>query len=222
MRALLVVVLCAGCHHHASHAVPTTGDITGLAWDQDSGNALAGVKVEIASRSGMSAPGGLFDVDKIPPGTYTLKGTFRGQTSLDKDLVIKAGDTTFAKLPFKLAHEDLKVVVEEPARLSEITRYHPANVGPTGAQIEGVVIDTLSHKTVEGAVINIVAADKSTQQMVSDEHGHYKFENVAPGTYAISAYYSVTSRGQIEVRRSDIPVAGGEAVVVPLLVELEK
>ena len=40
-----------------------------------------------------------------------------------------------------------------------------------------------------------------------------------PGTYVISAYYSVGGHGEIEVRRSDVAVAGGEAVVVPLWIE---
>jgi hypothetical protein len=38
----------------------------------------------------------------------------------------------------------------------------------------------------------------------------------------VSAYYSISGRGQIEVRRSGIQVAAAEAVVVPLWIELAK
>ena len=66
-----------------------------------------------------------------------------------------------------------------------------------------------------------IDADARAQQTVSDNAGRYHFE-LAPGTYSISAYYSLGGRGQIEVRRSGIDVHAAEAVVVPLWVELAR
>jgi hypothetical protein len=40
--------------------------------------------------------------------------------------------------------------------------------------------------------------------------------------YSISAFYTVSGRGQIEVRRSGIELAGAEAVVVPLFIEMQR
>jgi hypothetical protein len=57
---------------------------------------------------------------------------------------------------------------------------------------------------------------------VSDGFGRYRFEAMMPGTYSISAYYSVSGRAQIEVRRSGIEVGGAEAVVVPLWIEMQR
>ncbi len=57
-------------------------------------------------------------------------------------------------------------------------------------------------------------------QTISDDEGRYRFDAVTPGVYAVSAYYAIGGRAQIEVRRSDIHVDGAEAVVVPLWVEL--
>ena len=77
-----------------------------------------------------------------------------------------------------------------------------------------------THGRIAGAVITAIGGPRSdTQQTVSDEHGRYRFLALAPGTYAISAYYTVSGHGQIEVRRSEIAVAGAEAVIVPLWLE---
>jgi hypothetical protein len=62
----------------------------------------------------------------------------------------------------------------------------------------------------------------TTQQTVSDDHGRYRFEQMRPGIYAISAYYSIGGRAQIEVRRSGIEVDRAEAVVVPLWIEMQR
>ncbi len=57
---------------------------------------------------------------------------------------------------------------------------------------------------------------------VTDDEGRYRFDDVEPGTYVVSAYYSIGGRAQFEIRRSDIAVAGGEAVIVPIWIEVAK
>jgi protocatechuate 3,4-dioxygenase beta subunit len=57
---------------------------------------------------------------------------------------------------------------------------------------------------------------------VTDDNGRYRFDQLQPGTYAISAYYSIGGRAQIEVRRSDISVAAREGVLVPLYIEMSR
>ena len=79
--------------------------------------------------------------------------------------------------------------------------------------------DTSTKERVPGAVVTAVTLAGQTEQTVSDDDGRYRFD-LAPGTYAVSAYYSIGGRGQIEVRRSGIAVAGAEAVSVPLWIEL--
>ena len=85
--------------------------------------------------------------------------------------------------------------------------------------IEGTVNDTSTRGRVPGAVVTAVHGEQ-TEQTISDDHGRFRFDGVAPGTYSVSAYYSVGGRGQIEDRRSEIAVAGSEAVLVPLWIEL--
>ena len=82
--------------------------------------------------------------------------------------------------------------------------------------------DSTSRLRVPGAVITATSPVMSDAvQAVSDEQGRFKFENLAPGVYALSAYYSVTAHGQIEVQRNGLQVVAGQALVVPLWVELE-
>ena len=63
---------------------------------------------------------------------------------------------------------------------------------------------------------------KETIQTVTDDHGRYRFDGLVPGTYEVSAYYSLGGHGQIELRRTDIEVTGAEAAIVPMWVELTK
>ena len=89
--------------------------------------------------------------------------------------------------------------------------------------IEGVVSEMQTRERVSGAVVTAVGGPRQeTLQTVTDTHGRYRFDSVLPGTYAISAYYSIGGRGQIEMRRSDILVEQKEAVVVPIWLELAK
>ena len=116
------------------------------------------------------------------------------------------------------------------------------NNGPAGATSVTVTIEgelhTLSGRTVDDAgfpiagvrvkvhgtrtrspVTAVGGPRDDTQQTISDAQGRYRFEPVVPGTYAVSAYYSVGGHAEIEIRRSAIIVAGAEAVVVPLWLE---
>ena len=99
----------------------------------------------------------------------------------------------------------------------------PKHVAKGAAIIEGTVNDLGSHERIVGAAVTAVGpgADGPALQTISDDQGRYKFDNVPPGIYVISTYYSVGGHGQIEVRRSDIDVAANTAVVVPLWMETQ-
>ena len=101
-------------------------------------------------------------------------------------------------------------------------RYRPAGADPTAGVIEGTVADMLSHERMRGAVVTIVRVGTlETHPTVTDDQGRYRLEGLAPGAYDVSAYYSVVRRGQLEVRRGNVDVVGGETVVVPLWLEVE-
>ena len=223
--AVTVAVAVAACHGGGApaHPRPTTGQITGFTFDRDSGYAVAGATIT-ALRDGSTAAaatttskaGGLFDLVPLVPGRYTLRATYLGQPSQVSGIEVTAGEATFTKLAFTPAHPDAPIATDS-ASLSEIL--HVKTPGTTA--LEGLALDTISRAGIAGAVVTAVGPvgpASTTQQVVSDDLGHYRLDT-APGTYTLSAYYSVGSHGQIEVRRADIVVAADETVFVPLLLE---
>lgn len=228
MLLILLVVACGGGQHAASsHHRPTTGGIAGLARDKDSGDPIAKAEIRVvgtsASRSTVSNGNGLYDIDKLLPGTYVLVAEFAGQPIEMSNIDVRAGAMTMVDLVFTLGRPDPIKVDFGNSKASEIERYRPRNGSKGVSIIEGTVSDIATKQRVAGAVVTAVINDDphQTHQTVSDDQGRFRFE-ATPGTYVVSAYYSVGGRGQIEVRRSNIGVEGGEAVVVPLWIEMNR
>jgi len=222
---LVFAGICAiGCAAAPHRVRLTTGAIAGLARDHDSGDPVAQVEIKLSApntaRSTTSGNNGLYDIDHLPPGTYTLHATFAGQPIEVTNIAVAAGQTTMVDLTFTLGRPEPIRFDFGTARDSKIDHYRPHGAAPGVAIIEGTVNDTQTRQRVPGAVVTAVLGD-DTQQTVSDDFGRFRFE-VTPGTYAVSAYYSVGGRGQIEVRRSHIEAAGAEAVVVPLWIEMTR
>ena len=131
-------------------------------------------------------------------------------------LVLGAGALLLRPLPGAPVTAALRVVLGD--QLSD-SLSALADLDAAHAIIEGTVNDTQTRERVAGAVVTAVAHG-DTEQTITDDQGRYRFPALRPGTYAVSAYYSISGRGQIEVRRGDITVAGAEAVIVPLWIEM--
>ena len=158
----------------------------------------------------------------MPPGQYSIIAAFAGQTVEVDKVPVSTGNVTTVDLVFRLGEtEPLTTVFGDPAA-GAIDHYHPKHGRADVGIIEGTITDSASRLRVSGAVITATSPVMSdAAQAVSDEQGRFKFEDLAPGVYALSAYYSVTEHGQIEVQRNGLQVVAGQAVVVPLWVELE-
>lgn len=227
--ALLVLGLALAACGAKPHVAPreTTGTISGLARDHDTGDPIEKAEVrvraagELAPRVATSNERGIYSVGTLSPGRYSLSASFAGQPVDVENIDVRSGETTMVDLVFTLGHPDpVKVDFGNP-KDGAIDRYKPRNLTANAAVIEGTVNDAGTRQRVAGAVVTAVGPDDQTQQTVSDSTGRYRFD-LAPGTYSISAYYSIGGRGQIEVRRSGIDVHAAEAVVVPLWVELAR
>ena len=223
-----VLVLLAACAATQPVARPTTGTIAGLARDHDSGDPVA--KAEVVVRAGtralttVTSERGMFEIPKLAPGKYTLSAVFAGQPVDVTNIEVRAGTITTVDVDFTLGRPE-PLQIDHAARGARIDRYRPTSLAASErALIEGTVNDSTTRQRVAGAVITAVYNNDATttQQTVSDDHGRYRFDALAPGVYSISAYYSIGGRGQIEVRRSGIEVARAEAVVVPLWIEMQR
>lgn len=216
----MLLVLLAACGA-AQRPQPTEGSIGGLVRDRASGDPIGMASLELSSgATARSAPDGLYAIDHVKPGRYTLVAQFAGQPITIKNIDVRAGDATFVDVTFTLGNPDPIIVDFGDPTQGEITRYKPKrNI----TLIEGTVSELTTRERVIGAVVTASGGPRAeTLQTVTDTQGRYKFDAVEPGTYVVSAYYNIGGRGQIEVRRSDIVVARAEGVVVPIWVELSK
>jgi hypothetical protein len=165
---------------------------------------------------------GVYDFDELAPGTYTVMAYFAGDAVEVGNIGVIAGRVVPVDVGFELGRTEPLVVDYGNAQDGAIERYRlHAAAGDIGA-IEGTVTDATTRERVAGAVVTALAPGVvDVQQAVTDAHGRFRFPDLAPGVYAVSAYYTIAARGRIEVLRNNVDVQAGEAVVVPLWVELE-
>ena len=230
--AIAVVVTAAACGATARNTRPTTGSVTGTARDHDSGEPVpkAEPRLRAANPGQLSAPTlvvadahGAFTFDHVAPGTYSVNALYAGQPIEIDNIAVHAGIPAVVDIMFTLGRPD---AIHTTVNTETIDRYHPRGLAATVGRIEGSVVETATHDRVAGAVVTAIGpGDPTTSpvvQTVTDDNGRFRFDSVAPGNYVVSAYYQVDNHGQMEVRRSDIAVAGGEGVIVPLQVELAR
>lgn len=225
---LAVLLVLAGCGA-AQRPVPREGAVAGLARDHDSGDPVAHAALrlraqgDVRGRSATSSAQGAFAFEHLPPGRYSLSASFAGQPVNVDNIDVAAGKTAVVDVTFTLGKPDPITVDFGDPKEGEIDRYRPAHHAADSGVIEGTVTDSGSRERVPGAVVTASRGrDTNALQAVTDDQGRYRFDPVSPGTYEVSAYYSITGRGQMEIRRSDIAVAGGEGVIVPLWIESAK
>jgi Carboxypeptidase regulatory-like domain len=231
VRVAILLLCLAACGGSATQVTKsTTGGIAGLARDHDSGDPVAKAEIRIRATGELkpletvTSDRGLFDIQKLRPGRYTLSALFAGQPVEVSNIEVRAGEITMVEVTFTLGRPE-PLQYDHTAKGAEIDRYRPKSLSASSAGlIEGTVNDVQTSKRVAGAVVFAVQSDDtaSAQQTVSDDFGRYRFDAMRPGTYEISTYYSVSNRGRIEVRRSGIEVARSEAVVVPLWIEMQR
>lgn len=221
--AVLVLAACGA----AQHPAPKDGSIAGVARDHDSGDPVAHAQLTVRMQGEMrpvtvsSDARGAFSFAHLRPGRYDLSAAFAGQPVTVDNIDVTRGNTAVVDVTFTLGRPDPITVDFGNPKEGEIDRYHPTHHSAATGIIEGTLTDLGNHERVAGAVVT-ASRGQDALQMVTDDQGRYRFDDVPPGTYTVSAYYSIAGHAQIERRRSDIPVAGGEGVIVPLWIELTR
>jgi Carboxypeptidase regulatory-like domain len=213
----LALIGLAACAHNATSTAPaTTGEIAGVVRDHDSNDPVEQAIIRIAGREVTSDAQGAYRVAGVAPGMYTVAATFAGQPLEVAHVSVSKGHTSYVDLEFTLGR--VEPLRQDWAVLTQIERFAAKG---QHASIEGAISEIASHQRIAGAVVTAVH-DRDTDhalQTISDDQGRFRFDDVSPGVYVISTYYSVGGRGQIEVRRSDIQVDAGSGVRVPLWIE---
>ena len=237
MRALLlasIVVCVAGdvcvgaCHPPQRPAAPTTGGIGGLVRDHDSGAAIAVATLavvregELEPETNKSLSDGSYLFTRLAPGRYTVTAHFAGATVEVSGVDVGAGHVTALDLALDLGRPEEQHLDYGNAKDGAIDHYKLAGGDPALGVLEGTVTDSATRERVPGAVVTATSPVLETaMQAITDDHGRFALPDLPPGSYAVSAYYSMAGHGQIEVKHTSVAVVGGEGVVVPLWVELE-
>jgi hypothetical protein len=227
VKLIVLAAAAVACGGAQRPARPNEGAIAGVARDHDSGDPVAKAQIRLRAEGEMRARGvtsnaqGAFELDHLPPGRYTLSASFAGQPVEVDHIDVARGKTAVVDVTFTLGRPDPITVDFGNPKEGAIDRYHATHHAADSGIIEGTVSDSGSRERVPGAVVTATQGT-NTLQAVTDDQGRYRIDPVAPGTYVVSAYYSIAGRGQIEIRRSDIAVAGGEGVIVPLWIESAK
>ena len=211
---------------------PLEGGISGLVRETSSGDPVAMARIEVFDQAAgaLAAPAvtpvlsdqrGLYFYPALPPGMYRVRAEFAGAVVEMSNVPVVRGRMLSVDLPFTLGAVVPLRLSYGDARDGEIQRYKPRRASLALGFIEGTVSDAGTRERVIGAVVTAtVMGTTDARQELTDEHGRYLFHDVSPGTYTISAYYSVSGHGQIEVQRNSVVVVPAEVVVVPLWIEV--
>ena len=229
-RLVGAMALASGACHPTPRPARTTGSIIGLVRDSASGEPIALAELNLHADGELtrharttSTREGLYDFDHLRPGRYSITAYFAGDAVEISNITVIAGRVVPVDVAFELGRAEPLIVDYGNAKDGAIARYTPKHANPKTGLIEGTVSDSATRERVPGAVVTALGGESETEtrQAVTDDRGRFVFPDLPPGVYAISAYYTISRRGQIEVLRNSLDVHGGEAVIVPLWVELE-
>ena len=226
--------LLGGCWHSSPGSPTAAGDpsatklgaVTILCTDRDSAEIVAHADLVLRGPTPgtmTSSKFGFATFDRLQPGTYDLVATFADQPVEIDAVTVRANQTNYLDVTFTLGQPDPIKQRWGDGRLAPVEKFHPRGMATTVSRIEGTVSDVTTHARVVGASIT---AQRGTApdvlQAVTDDQGRFRFDDVLPGSYTLSAYYTISGRGQIEVRRSGIQLDGGEGARVPLAIEIAR
>lgn len=230
MRVALIFLAAAACHHgHVGPPAPTTGAIAGLIRDRDSGQALPKAALAIQKDGELdpllidAGPDGAYEAPRLPPGRYDVTASYAGVTVDVRGVTVTAGHTAAVDLDLRLGQPVVEHVDYGDPHEGDVRTYRAPGADPTTGALEGTVADAATRERVPGAVVTATSpALRDAVQVITDDRGRYTIAPLAPGTYSVSAYYTVAHHATIQVERNQIPVHGGETAVVPLFVETQQ
>jgi hypothetical protein len=229
MRSWLPVALAlvtTACTHGAPARAPSGGMIAGIVRDAQTG-AGVGDTVIVLRRPGEIAPvqdrsngDGAFMIPALPPGDYHVAAYLHQRPIGERDVQVRDGE--LAGVDFTVpAIGQVGPDLNAPGAPT-LWRFRAPDADPATATIEGTVADAVRGTRLRGAVVAINRTGTyDTYPAIADDQGRYRVDALPPGSYDVSASYTVVRRGALEVRRNRVEVAGGETVVVPLWLEVD-
>lgn len=198
----------------------TTGEVAGRVVDAASGEPISRAQIIVESPDGpryaKTDAEGAFTVPDVPAGETQVEVTFATASARAEDVAVLPGRAAVVDVELAFGTPGAEAVIDLDT--DRITRFSPP--GSSGlARIEGAVRDREYRGHLAGAVITIgPPGSLDVVQVVSDDAGRFRVDGLAPGRYAVSAYYARPGVGQVTVQRI-VEVAAAEGVRVPIWLE---
>ena len=98
------------------------GRVTGRVIDANTKEFLPGANVMIVGTSYGSATdrAGMYRIDNVPPGTYTMKVSYIGYEELSTEITVTAGSTLKQDMALKVSYVEMEEVVVQGLREGQI------------------------------------------------------------------------------------------------------
>ena len=144
MKALLTRILCGVA---VLLLVPSlafaqdTGTVEGLVTDGETGDPLPGANVTFPELDLGAAtnPDGLYTIENVPEGTYSLRVTFIGYRTKQRDITVRAGESVQADFVLNVNRADLEEVVV--TGIASRTSRSRAEVSVSSVDAEELTVD---------------------------------------------------------------------------------
>jgi Carboxypeptidase regulatory-like domain len=186
------LALCLAVFALPVHAQQPSQSVTGVVRDT-SGAPLAGAEIAVGPRSASSDPRGVFRVDSLRPGRYSVTVRLVGYSPVRSRLAVVASEPTVVEYVLFPAPYLLPAVIVDSRR--------------TG--LYGAVGDT-GYRAIKGARVQVEG--NRGGEVLTDSTGHFAFPEVGGGQYLVR----VTFPGYTE-RRVMVELKRGEGRELALL-----
>lgn len=172
LSILLVVLLLFNACKEEDNPVGSVGtqlgNITGIITDSETGNVIPQVLVttQNSTSSVITDIDGVFYIENVSPGNYTLVASKVDYVTSQVSVRVDSGLTTTADIVLSKEQE------------------------PESGVLEGQVINASDDTGIETAVVTLTSEGETNSinlTKISDSNGNYKFLDIPPGTYAVSA-----------------------------------
>jgi hypothetical protein len=204
----------------APAAERATGAVTGVVVDAESERpismvTLAAVDDRLRSLDASSDGAGRYRIEGLAPGTYRIVAYYGVEVLEWQAVRVRAGQDTVLDVAFGPGSPAAPPPGDAAAPAAE-----GAATGRATGAIEGAIHDGLSGESLPGAVVAAISpALREPMLAMADEGGRFHLPALPPGTYTLSTYYHLVSRGNIEVRRTNVAVHAGRITTIELVLD---
>jgi len=138
MKKIFIVLLL---FFNVSHIYSQTGEIRGVVFDKTTGEALIGVSVIIQETKQGAATNlnGFFTINKIKPGTYTLRATYLGYDTTRTKITIEAKSVKSKTIYLQESAIDVAEVIVSAAAQEKKTKNSVATTKLTQKNLRQLV-----------------------------------------------------------------------------------